>query len=165
MRKGEPTSFLKEKSILQGRNKSRFIGKVISGASVTNIGSEIIPVIIKSTSFWGVYFFFFLNIDNLYTSLQFWCVDSCHNVINHHPPLQRRLLTLCFSSIQLSRSVLFNFATPWITACQASLSLTNSWSSPKLMCIESVMPSSHLILCRPLLLLPPIPPSIKVFSN
>ena len=54
MRKGEPTSFLKEKSILQGRNKSRFIGNVISGASVTNIGSEIIPVIIKSTSFWGV---------------------------------------------------------------------------------------------------------------
>lgn len=51
MRKGEPTSFLKEKSILQGRNKSRFIGNVISGASVTNIGSEIIPVIIKSTSF------------------------------------------------------------------------------------------------------------------
>ena len=57
------------------------------------------------------------------------------------------------------------FATPWIAACQASLSITNSRSSPKLMCIESVMPSSHLILCRPLLLLPPIPPSIRVFSN
>lgn len=54
MRKGRPTSFLKEKSILYGRNKSRFIGKVISGASVTNIGSEVIPLIIKSTSFWGV---------------------------------------------------------------------------------------------------------------
>ena len=54
---------------------------------------------------------------------------------------------------------------PWITACQASLSITNSWSLPKLMFIESVMPSSHLILCRPLLLLPPIPPSIRVFSN
>ena len=50
-------------------------------------------------------------------------------------------------------------------ACQASLSITNSWNSPKLMCIESVMPSSHLILCCPLLLLPPIPPSIRVFSN
>ena len=55
--------------------------------------------------------------------------------------------------------------TPWITACQASLSITNSRSSLKLMSIESVTPSSHLILCRPLLLLPPIPPSIRVFSN
>ena len=57
------------------------------------------------------------------------------------------------------------FATPWITAHQASLSITNSWSSLRLMSIESVMTSSHLILCRPLLLLPPIPPSIRVFSN
>ena len=57
------------------------------------------------------------------------------------------------------------FSTPWIAACQASLSITNSRSSRKLMSIESVMPSSHLILCRPLLLLPPIPPSIRVFSN
>ena len=57
------------------------------------------------------------------------------------------------------------FATPWIVACQASLSITNSQSSLKLTSIESVVPSSHLILCRPLLLLPPIPPSIRVFSN
>ena len=57
------------------------------------------------------------------------------------------------------------FATPWITACQASLSITNSRSSVRLTSIESVMPSSHLILCRPLLLLPPIPPSIRVCSN
>ena len=57
------------------------------------------------------------------------------------------------------------FATPWITACQASLSITNSRSLLKLMPMESVMPSSHLILCRSLLLLPPIPPSISVFSN
>ena len=57
------------------------------------------------------------------------------------------------------------FATPWITACQASLSITNFRRLPKLMSIESVMPSSHLILCRPLLLLPPIPPSIRVFFN
>ena len=57
------------------------------------------------------------------------------------------------------------FATPWITARQASLSITNSQSSLRLTSIESVMPSSHLILCRPLLLLPPIPPSIRVFSN
>ena len=69
-----------------------------------------------------------------------------------------------FSSVQsLSRVRLF--ATPWITAHQASLSITNSWSSLKLMSIKSVMPSSHLILCRPLLLLPLIPPSIRVFSN
>ena len=56
-------------------------------------------------------------------------------------------------------------ATPWIAAHQASLSITNSRSSPRLTSIESVMPSSHLILRRPLLLLPPIPPSIRVFSN
>ena len=68
-------------------------------------------------------------------------------------------------SVQFSRSVVSDFATPWITACQASLSITNSRSSLKLMSIESVMPSSHLILCRPLFLLPPIPPSIRAFSN
>ena len=69
-----------------------------------------------------------------------------------------------FSSVQsLSRIRLF--VTPRITASQASLSITNSQISPKLMSIESVMPSSHLILCCPRLLLPPIPPSIRVFSN
>ena len=57
------------------------------------------------------------------------------------------------------------FVMPWITARQASLSNTNSRSSLKLTSIKSVMPSSHLILCRPLLLLPPIPPSVRVFSN
>ena len=57
------------------------------------------------------------------------------------------------------------FATPWIAACQASLSINNSRSSLKLMSFESVMPSSHLILCRPLFLLPPIPSRIRVFSN
>ena len=69
-----------------------------------------------------------------------------------------------FSSVQ-SLSCVRPFVTPWITAHQASLSITNSWSSPKLMTIESVMPSSHLILCCPLLLLPAVPPSIRVFSN
>ena len=69
-----------------------------------------------------------------------------------------------FSSIQLLSRVRL-FATPWIAAHQASLSITNSWSSLRLTSIESVMPSSHLILCRSLLLLPPIPPSIRVFSN
>ena len=83
-------------------------------------------------------------------------------------------LPLAFSSVQFS-SVQFSsvqslshvrlFATPWTAARQASLSITNSWSSLKLMPIESVMPSSLLILCHPLLLLPPIPPSIRVFSN
>ena len=71
--------------------------------------------------------------------------------------------TFLFSSVQwLSRVRLF--ATPWIAACQVSLSITNSQSLPKLMSIKSVMPSSHLILCHPLLL-PPTPPSIRVFSN
>ena len=69
-----------------------------------------------------------------------------------------------FSSVQ-SLSHVRLFATPWTAALQASLSITNSQRSPKPMSIESVMPSSHLILCRPLLLLPPIPPSIRVFSN
>ena len=69
-----------------------------------------------------------------------------------------------FSSVQsLSRVLLF--ATPRTAARQASLSITNSRSLPKLMSIESVMPSNHLILCRPLLLLPSIFPSIRVFSN
>ena len=69
-----------------------------------------------------------------------------------------------FSSVQLLSHVRL-FATPWIAARQASLSITNSQSSLKLTSIELVMPSSHLILCCPLLLLPPIPPSIRVFSN
>ena len=68
-----------------------------------------------------------------------------------------------FSSVQ-SLSHVRLFATPWIAACQAPLSTTNSRSSLRLTSIESVMPSSHLILCHPLLL-PPIPPSIRVFSN
>ena len=75
-----------------------------------------------------------------------------------------KLMSFQFSSVQSLSHVWF-FATPWIAALQASLSITNSRSSPKLMSIESVMPSSHLILCRPLFLLPPIHPSIRVFSN
>ena len=69
-----------------------------------------------------------------------------------------------FSSVHLLSHVQL-FATPWIAARQASLSVTNSWSLLKLMSIESVMPSSHFILHCPRLLLPPIPPSIRVFSN
>ena len=69
-----------------------------------------------------------------------------------------------FSSVQ-SLSHVRLFATPWIAAHQASLSITNSWSSPKLMFFESMVPSSLFILCCPLLLLPSIPPSIRVFFN
>ena len=73
-------------------------------------------------------------------------------------------LSVQFSSAQsLSRVCLF--ATPWTAARQASLSITNSLSLHKLMSIKLAMPSNHLILCRPLLLLPPIPPSIRVFSR
>ena len=70
----------------------------------------------------------------------------------------------CISSVQLLSCDRL-FVTPWTAACQASLSITNSWGSLKLISVESVMPSNHLILCRPLLLLPPIPSSIRVFSN
>ena len=73
-------------------------------------------------------------------------------------------VNLRFSSVQSLNRVRL-FVTPWIAARQASLSITNSRSSLRLTSIESVMPSSYLILCRPLLLLPPIPPSIRVFSN
>ena len=79
-------------------------------------------------------------------------------------PFSLPLASVQFSSVQ-SLSGVRLFATPWIATHQASLSITNSRSSLKLTFIESVMPSSHLILCRPLLLLPPIPPSIRVFSN
>ena len=77
-------------------------------------------------------------------------------------------LTLCdtmdFSSVQ-SLSHVWLFETPWIVACQASLSITNSWSLPKPMSIESVMPYNHFTFCCPLLLLPSIFPNIRVFSN
>ena len=69
-----------------------------------------------------------------------------------------------FSSVQ-SLSHVWLFATPWAVACQASLSITSSWSLLKLMSIESVMPSNHLVLCLPLLFPPSIFPSIRVFSN
>ena len=68
-------------------------------------------------------------------------------------------------SVQFSHSVVSDFTTPWTPVHQASLSITNSRSLLKLMSIESVMPSSHLTLCRLLLLLPPIPPSIRVFPS
>ena len=82
----------------------------------------------------------------------------------HSLPRLASFTSVQFSSIQsLSRVRLF--VTPWIAACQASLSITNSQNSPKLMSIESVMHSNHLIPCHPLLLLPSIFPNIRAFSN
>ena len=75
----------------------------------------------------------------------------------------RKIISM-FSSVQSLRHVPL-FVTPRTAACQASLSITNSQSPPKPISIESVMPSNHLFLCRPLLLLPSIPPSIRVFSS
>ena len=73
--------------------------------------------------------------------------------------------TLCLSQSQFSRSVMSNSATPWTAAHQASLPITNSQGLLKLMSIESLMPCDHLILCNPLLLLPSVFPSIRIFSN
>ena len=78
--------------------------------------------------------------------------------------VQYQSFELQFSSFQ-SLSHVWLFVTPWTVAHQASLSITNSQSPPKPMSIQSMMPSNHLILCHPLLLLPPIPPSIRVFSS
>ena len=75
------------------------------------------------------------------------------------------VILACFSQSAQSLSYVQLFATLWTAACQASLSITNSWSLPISMSIDSVMPSNHLILCHPLLLLPSIFPSIRVFSN
>ena len=83
----------------------------------------------------------------------------CNNICS-----EVKMLVAQFSSVQLLSCVRLS-VTRWITARQTSLSITNSWTSLKLMSIESVMPSSHLILCHPLFLLPPIPPSIRAFSN
>ena len=91
-----------------------------------------------------------------------WQVDILP--LSHHRSPDESIVSSISQSIQ-SLSHVQLFVTPWNFACQASLSITNSWSPPKPMSIESVMPSSHLTLCRPLLLLPPIPPSIRVFSN
>ena len=88
-------------------------------------------------------------------------IDCASKSVSH---FSLSVMSGCVSSVQsISRVRLF--ATPWIAAHQTSLSITNSRSSLRLTSFESVMPSSHLILCHPLLLLPPIPPSIRVFSS
>ena len=109
----------------------------------------------------------------LYYTWQYIYVNS--NLPTHPALPSTPAMSMCPLSVSASLSVQFSsvqslshvrlFATPWIAACQASLSITKSQSSLRLMSIESVMPSSHLILCRPFLLLPPIPPSIRIFSN
>ena len=86
-----------------------------------------------------------------------WSYNSSFNVFSHCP--------FQFISFQFSHSVMSNSATSWTAAHQASLSITNSWSLLKLMSIELVMSSNHLILCHPLLLLLSIFPSIRIFSN
>ena len=94
---------------------------------------------------------------------------SIHGVAKSWTQLNDWTITVQFSSVQFSRSVvadsLNHSLTPWTTARQASMSITNYWSLPKPTSIESVMPSHHLILCCPLLLLPSIFPIIRVFSN
>ena len=87
-------------------------------------------------------------------------MKNCNYVQNENV----RVLSESVSSVQLL-SCVWLFSTPWTAACQASLSIAITWSLLKLMCVESVMPSNHLILCHLLLLLPSIFPSIRVFSN
>ena len=93
-----------------------------------------------------------------------WLISSRASIRNSLIHANHHFISVDFSSVQSFSRVRLS-VTPWIAARQASLSITNSRSSLKLTSIESVMPSSHLILCSPLLLLPPIPPSIRVFSN
>ena len=107
--------------------------------------------------------------NNLYTSGIFWSPGEALLFPKKWIWGRMWFLRVILCSVQFnsvpSRSCVRLFVTPWIAARQASLSITNSQSSLKLMSIESVMPSSYLILCHPLLLLPSIPPSIRVFSN
>ena len=104
---------------------------------------------------------------------KYWIDRQIAKLTKTHPPLDYQnfshttnfLHQPCFLSWAQSLSRVWLFATPWTAACQASLSATSSQSLLKLMSIESVMPSNHLTLCHPLLLLPSIIPSIRVFSN
>ena len=123
---------------------------------------------IRWPKYWS--FSFSISSPNKYSELISFRIDwfdflaiqgTLKSLLQHH---SSKLSSLQFSSVQsLSHARLFE--TPRTAACQASLSITNSWSLLKLMSIESVMLASHLIFCHPLLLLPPIPPSIRVFSN
>ena len=94
-----------------------------------------------------------------------WKINIQCDFFENRSDLNIQRQTCWVTSVQFSCSVVSDSVTPWTAACQASLSITNSRSPPKAMSIELVMPSSHLILCHPLLLLPSILPSIRVFSN
>ena len=102
-----------------------------------------------------------------HTSTKRWTHRVCWDVFSQVPVILNLPFTPCVLSVQFSSIAqsCLTLCDPMIAARQASLSITNSRSSLRLTSIESVMPSSHLILCHPLLLLPPIPPSIRVFSN
>ena len=138
--------------------------------------------VVSTSTFWQVLFYVFKTYFNSHMSKTQWQNKTesndlipykCNIMDNYGPSCKNHALgkikffwvfKLNFSSVQLLSHVRL-FATPWIAAGQASLSITNSQSSLRLASIKSVMPSSHLILGRPLLLLPSIPTSIKVFSN
>ena len=110
--------------------------------------------------------FFFSSTNAFYLTFLYKCTDKMYTKVTENMSVCDRgsMDHPIISSVQ-SLSRVWLFATPWTAARQASLSITNSWSSPRLTSIESVMPSSHLILCHPLLLPPWIFPSIRVFSN
>ena len=92
--------------------------------------------------------------------------EAWHAVVHGVAKSQIQLSNFYFHfSVQFSGAVVSDSATPWTTACQATLSITNSQSLPKLKSIEPVMPPNHLVFCHPLLLLPSVFPSIKAFSN
>ena len=119
---------------------------------------------IKILSFWSVAFSYLCYNNEPFLD----CIVTCDKKwILWQLAMTSSVVRLRRSSIILVQSLnrVRLYATPWTAACHVSLSITNSWSLRKLMSIESVMPSNHLILCYPLLLLPSIFPSIRVFSN
>ena len=136
--------------------------EIICSSSVKNTVGSLIGIELKYRLLWVVYSFslcwFFQSMNMIYVSIYLcplWFLSPVFYSFLY--------IGLLFLSV-LSLSCVWLFVTPWTAAYQASLSITNSQSLPKLMSIEVMMPSSHLILCRPLLL-PPIPPSTRVFCN
>jgi len=136
----------------QGHTPSEMFWERISPLTSWQIHFGI-PWLIGTSPWW---FLFFIWLPSL-------CMHLCVQMSTLYKDRNSTRLVQ-FSTFQPLSHVLL-FATPWTAVCQASLSITNSQSLLKLMSIELVMPSNHLILCRPLLLLPSIIPSIRVFSN
>ena len=139
---------------------------------IIRVFSHESALLIRWPKYWS--FSFSISPSNEYSGLISFRIDwfdllavkgTLKNFLQHHSSKPSVLWCFRILQFQFSRSVVSDSATPWIAACQTSLSITNTWSLPKLMSIESVIPSSHLILCCPLLLLPAIPPSIRVFSS